>query len=159
MSNFIINDLKSGDSAPLFIALDQFSNSISLERFRGKKVILYFYPKDMTPSCTAEACNLRDHHTELLKKGFVVIGVSADSEQSHKKFSDKYSLPFHLIADPSKNIIHLYGAWGQKKFMGRQFEGILRKTFIIDENGKIIRIIHKVDTKNHTEQIFKEINL
>lgn len=159
MSNFIANDLKSGDSAPLFTALDQFSNSISLAMFRGKKVILYFYPKDMTPGCTAEACNLRDHHAELLQQGFVVIGVSADSDQSHKKFSDKYSLPFHLIADTAKNIIKLYGAWGLKKFMGRQFEGILRKTFIIDENGKIIRVIEKVDTKNHTEQILKELNL
>jgi thioredoxin-dependent peroxiredoxin len=154
-----MNILKTGEPAPLFKAENQHSKEISIEIFKGKKIILYFYPKDMTPGCTAEACNLRDNYHILLSKGFVVIGISADPVKSHQKFSEVHSLPFHLIADTGKNIIKSYGAWGLKKFMGREFEGILRKTFVIDENGSIVIIIDKVDTKNHTEQILNELNI
>lgn len=151
--------LKTGELAPLFKAENQHSKEISLEMFKGKKIILYFYPKDMPPGCTAEACNLRDNYQILLNKGFVIIGISADSVTTHQRFGEVHSLPFHLIADTDKNIIKSYGAWGLKKFMGREFEGILRKTFVIDENGSIIKIIDKVDTKNHTEQILNELNI
>jgi len=151
--------LKTGDEAPFFRAENQYTKEISLEMFKGKKIILYFYPKDMTLGCTAEACNLRDNYSFLQDKNFVIIGISADSVKSHQKFSEAHTLPFHLIADTDKNIIKSYGAWGLKKFMGRQYEGILRKTFIIDENGVIIKIMDKVDTKNHTEQILNELNI
>ena len=154
-----MSTLQIGDNAPIFAAENQHNSTISLEMFKGKKVVLYFYPKDMTPGCTAEACNLRDNYDDLLAKGIVVIGVSADAVKLHQKFTETYKLPFHLIADTEKNIIKAYGAWGPKKFMGRQYEGILRKTFIIDEGGQILKIIEKVDTKNHFSQIINELNI
>jgi thioredoxin-dependent peroxiredoxin len=149
----IMSKLQKGDKAPAINAVDQHGKKITLAQFRGKKVILYFYPKDSTPGCTAEACDLRDHDAELQKQGYQVIGVSADNDKSHIKFAEKYSLPFPLIPDTDKKIINDYGVWGPKTFMGRKFDGILRTTFIIDEKGVIEEVIEKVDTKNHTEQI------
>ncbi len=144
-----------GDKAPIFSGIDQNGNKISLKDFKGKKVILFFYPKDDTSGCTVEACNLRDNRSALMKKGFVVIGVSADDEKSHKKFSDKFNLPFSLIADTNKKIIEKYGVWGEKSMYGRKYMGIIRKTFVIDEKGEIEKIFDKVDTKNHTQQILE----
>ena len=148
--------LKIGDKAPSFSGKDQNGQEVSLEKLKGRKVVLYFYPKDDTPGCTAEACNLRDHHEELLKEGYTVIGVSADDEKSHQKFAGKYNLPFSLLADPDKNIIQNYGAWGEKKMYGKAYDGILRKTFVISGEGKIEKIIEKVKTDDHTRQIFEE---
>lgn len=142
-----------GKKAPVFKGVDQNGNKISLTDFNGKKVILYFYPKDDTPGCTAQACNLRDNYTVLLQKGFTVIGVSADPVKAHKKFETKYQLPFPLIADEDKKIVEQYGVWGEKKFMGKTYMGINRTTFLICEEGKIKKIITKPDTKNHTEEI------
>lgn len=150
--------LKEGQKAPAFDGVDQDNQKIKLSDFSGKKVILYFYPKDNTPGCTAEACNLRDNYEDLLKKGFKVIGISPDNAKSHKGFAGKYSLPFPLIADPEKKILTTYGAWGEKKMYGKTVTGVLRTTFIIDEKGIIERIIPKVDTAQHTEQIFKLYN-
>jgi len=147
--------LKEGMKAPLFEGTDQDGRKIRLNDYAGKKVLLYFYPKDNTPGCTAEACNLRDNHEMLLKEGFAVIGVSIDSEKSHKGFASKYSLPFPLIADTSKKIVNDYGVYGEKKMYGKSYFGIIRTTFVIDEKGIIEKIISKVDTQNHTEQIFK----
>ena len=149
--------LKVGDNAPNFKAKDENGKEISLKDFKGKKVILYFYPKDMTPGCTVEAQNLRDHYKELIEKGFEVIGVSADDEKRHQKFIEKHELPFHLIADTEQEVINAYGVWGPKKFMGREYDGIHRTTFVIDENGKIELIISKVKTKEHAEQILAEL--
>ena len=151
--------LKAGDPAPLFKGKDQNGKEISLSNLKGKKVILYFYPKDNTPGCTAEACNLRDNYSGLRSKGFEVIGVSADTETSHQKFAGKYDLPFNLISDPEKSILNAYGAWGKKALYGKIFNGILRKTFVIDEKGIIIKIFDKVDTKNHTSQIFGALKI
>jgi len=148
--------LKAGDKAPSINSLDQHGNTVSLDNMRGSRVILYFYPKDDTPGCTAEACNLRDHYEELLKKGFKVIGVSADSEKSHKKFTEKYRLPFPLIPDTDRKIIEDYGVWGEKKFMGRKYNGIFRTTFVISEEGIIESVIEEVKTKDHTAQILAE---
>jgi len=145
--------LKEGLKAPAFEGIDQNGKEIKLSDFVGKKVILYFYPKDNTPGCTAEACNLRDNYELLLKKGFIIIGVSPDNEKSHKGFTVKYSLPFPLIADTSKKILNDYGVWGEKKMYGKSFFGVIRTTFIIDEKGIIEKIISKVDTSGHTEQI------
>jgi peroxiredoxin Q/BCP len=146
-------NLKIGDKAPAIEAIDQNGKKLSLNDFAGSKVILYFYPKDDTPGCTAEACNLRDNYSKLLEKGFKIIGVSADSVKSHQKFTDKYSLPFSLIPDTDKNIIKAYGAWGRKKFMGKEYDGIIRKTFVISELGEILNIFDKVETKDHSDQI------
>lgn len=148
--------LKPGDMAPLFESTDQNGQVVNLSHFRGSKVILYFYPKDDTPGCTAEACNLRDNYQILIDKGYKIIGVSPDSEASHKKFSEKYVLPFALIPDKTKEIIQSYGAWGKKKLYGKEYEGLLRMTFIIDEEGKISHVFEKVDTKNHTAQILEK---
>ena len=145
--------LKAGDKAPEFEAKDQNGQTIKLSDYQGKKVVLYFYPKDDTPGCTAQACNLRDNYSELQEKGYQVIGVSADTEQKHQKFIGKYDLPFSLIADTDKNVIQAYGVWGQKKFMGREYDGIHRETFIIDENGIVEQVIAKVKTKEATQQI------
>jgi len=145
--------LKPGDAAPLFSATDQHGNMISLESLKGKKIVLYFYPKDDTPGCTAEACNLRDNHSELIKQGYVVLGVSPDPLKSHVKFTEKYELPFSLLPDPDKNIIQAYGVWGPKKFMGKSYDGVFRTTFVIDKNGMIEKLFTQVDTKNHTDQI------
>lgn len=149
--------LKAGDKAPEFKALDQNGNSVSLVAVLagGKKVILYFYPKDNTPGCTAEACSLRDGYSELLKKGFVVLGVSGDSEASHRKFIEKHQLPFTLLVDADHKIAEAYGTWGEKKFMGRTYMGMIRTTFIIGTDGVIEKVFEKVDTKNHFEQILK----
>lgn len=147
--------LKEGMSAPSFEGVDQEGRTIKLSDFDGRKLVLYFYPKDNTSGCTAEACSLRDSHEEFLNKGFAVVGVSADSEKSHKGFAEKYSLPFPLIADTSRKIVNDYGVYQEKKMYGKSFFGIVRTTFIIDEKGKIEKIISKVDTKNHSEQIFK----
>jgi peroxiredoxin Q/BCP len=147
--------LAIGDKAPDFTGRDQDGNIISLNDFRGKRLVLYFYPKDSTPGCTAEACNLRDNYQSFKAAGYNIIGVSKDSEKSHKKFKEKYHLPFPLISDPDLAILKAYESWGKKKFMGREFEGVLRKTFVIDENGLISDIIDKVDTKAHSAQILK----
>lgn len=152
-----MSHLKVGDKAPDINAVDQDAKPITLKDFKGKKVILYFYPKDNTPGCTAEACNLRDNYQVLLKKGFKIIGVSADDERSHKNFIEKYVLPFPLIPDKDKKIIKSYGVWGKKKLYGKEYEGINRMTFVISEDGKIEHIFSKVDTKNHAEQILKEL--
>jgi thioredoxin-dependent peroxiredoxin len=150
-----MGQLKEGSKAPMFEGIDQNGKTVKLTDFTGKKVVLYFYPKDNTPGCTAEACNLRDNHDSLLNKGFAVVGVSPDNEKSHKGFAGKYSLPFPLIADTSKKIMNDYGVWGEKKMYGKSYMGVIRTTFIIDEKGIIEKIIEKVDTAGHTEQIFK----
>ncbi|HEX2969643.1 MAG TPA: thioredoxin-dependent thiol peroxidase [Bacteroidales bacterium] len=150
--------LKEGMKAPDFTGIDQSGHEIRLTDFAGKKLVLYFYPKDNTPGCTAEACNLRDNYKDLLARGFAVIGISADSEKSHKGFADKYSLPFPLIADTTKKIMNDYGVFGEKKLYGKIFPGIHRTTFIIDENGIIGKIIEKVRTSDHTNQIFNLYN-
>ncbi len=147
--------LKVGDKAPKFEAIIQDRTKLNLFDYKGKKIVLYFYPKDNTPGCTAESCNLRDNYQLLLEQGYVVIGVSADSEKSHLKFIEKYNLPFPLIADTEKEIINAYGVWGPKKFMGREYEGILRSTFVISEEGIIEEVITKVKTKAHAKQILE----
>ncbi len=149
--------LKEGDRAPAIDAVDQEGRRITLEDYKGRKVVLYFYPKDNTPGCTAEACDLRDHYSQFTRQGFEVIGVSADSEKSHRKFIEKFKLPFRLISDVDKKVLQDYGAWGEKKLYGRSFPGVLRKTFIISGDGIIERIIEKVDTKGHSTQIFEEL--
>jgi thioredoxin-dependent peroxiredoxin len=147
--------LKIGDQAPDFKAVDQDGRSISLADYKGKKVIIYFYPKDNTPGCTAEACSLRDGYEILTQSGYDVIGVSADSEKTHQGFATKHNLPFRLIADTDKKVIQTYGAWGEKKMYGKSYEGIIRTTFLISEDGKIENIIDKVNTKNHAGQIME----
>ena len=151
-------NLNVGDKAPDFVALNEFGQSTSLSEFLGKKVILYFYPKDMTPGCTAESCNLGENYTVLQEKGFVVLGVSPDSSKSHQKFIDKYNLPFSLIADEDKSVIKAFGVWGPKKFMGKEYDGVHRTTFIIDEVGVIEKVFSKVNTKDHTNQILESYN-
>ena len=145
--------LKKGDKAPDIKAKDQNGKEVSLKDLKGKKVVLFFYPKDNTPGCTAEACNLRDNYNALQKAGYEVIGVSTDSEKSHQKFIEKYNLPFTLLVDEDKKIVNDYGVWGEKKFMGRTFDGTHRTTFIINEEGKVEDVITKVKTKDHTAQI------
>ena len=139
--------------APDFSLLDQNGATHSLRDYRGKKVVLYFYPKDDTPGCTAEACSLRDNYDALIAAGYKIVGVSPDSEKSHLKFTEKYSLPFPLIADTEKKILNDYGVWGRKKFMGKEYDGVIRTTFVISEEGVILEVIEKVDTKNHAKQI------
>jgi peroxiredoxin Q/BCP len=148
--------LKPGDKAPAIRSIDQDGNAVSLSDFKGKKVVLYFYPKDDTPSCTKEACSFRDHYKQLKKKGYVVLGVSMDTGKSHQKFIKKFELPFTLLSDPDRKVIEDYGVWGLKKFMGREYMGIIRTTFVIDEKGRIERIIDKVDTANAAAQILTE---
>lgn len=147
--------LAAGDQAPEFTANDQNGKSVSLADFKGKTVILYFYPKDDTPGCTAQACNLRDNYEMLLDKGYEVIGVSIDDEKSHKKFESKYQLPFTLIADSDKEIVEKYGVWGEKNMYGKTYMGTNRTTFIINPEGIITHIINKVDTKNASEQVLE----
>ncbi len=147
--------LKVGDLAPDFVGLDQSGEKISLQDFKGKKLIMFFYPKDNTPGCTAEACNLSENFDELIEKGFSVLGVSMDSVERHKKFADKYAFPYPLLADTEREVLNLYGVWGLKKFMGREYDGIHRTTFIISEEGIIENIILKVKTKHHTTQILE----
>jgi len=145
--------LKKGDKAPNFSAKDQHGKMIQLSDFKGKKVVLFFYPKASTPGCTAEACNLRDHYKTFQEKGYEVIGVSADSEKKQLNFSTKQELPYSLLADEDKNVIRAYGVWGPKKFMGKEYDGIHRTTFVINGEGQIEEIITKVKTKEHAAQI------
>lgn len=147
--------LKIGEKAPDFRVNDQDGEPVKLSQLRGKKVVLYFYPRDMTPGCTAEACNLRDNYKSMVKKGYEILGVSTDSEKSHKKFIEKERLPFRLLADTDKLIHGAYGTWVEKSMYGRNYMGTARVTFIIDENGIIEDIIEKVDTKNHVDQILE----
>jgi len=155
MTSFSQSFLKTGDKAPDFTAKDQDGKQISLSALKGKKVILYFYPKDQTPGCTQEACNLRDNMKELTDAGYEVLGVSTDDEVSHKEFQQKYSLPFSLVADTDKSINQKYGVWIEKERDGKKFWGTARTTFLIDEKGIITNIIDKVDTKEHASQILK----
>ncbi len=148
--------LNIGDAAPSFKGLDQNGNFVRLAEFEGGKLILYFYPKDNTPGCNAEACNLRDNYKIWLEKGYKVLGVSPDSQASHQKFINKFDLPFPLISDPEKEIIKAYGAWGPKKLYGREYEGLLRTTFVINDKGIIEQIFTKVKTKDHTNQILEK---
>jgi peroxiredoxin Q/BCP len=148
-----MSTLKVGDKAPAIKSKDQNGEEITLAQFKGKKVVLYFYPKDNTPGCTKEACSFRDNHALLKKKGYVVLGVSADSEASHQKFIDKFDLPFTLISDTDHKVLEDYGVWAMKKFMGREYMGIVRTTFVINEKGIIDRIIDKVDTAEAAAQI------
>ena len=148
-----MSKLQKGDKAPEINAVDQNGNQITLDQYKGKKVVLYFYPKDMTPGCTAQSCNLSENYTLLQKNGYDVIGVSCDSIKRHQKFIEKHSLPFNLISDEDQKVVNDYGVWQLKKFMGREYMGIVRTTFLIDEKGIIEDIIEKVNTKDHTSQI------
>ena len=145
--------LKIGDKAPDFEALSEENQTIKLSDYTGKKLVLFFYPKASTPGCTLEACNLRDNYHSFLAKGYDILGVSADSAKRQQNFSNKYSLPFPLLADEDKSVINAYGVWGPKKFMGKEYDGINRTTFVIDENGYISDIITKVKTKDHANQL------
>ncbi|MGY5353727.1 thioredoxin-dependent thiol peroxidase [Wenyingzhuangia sp. IMCC45467] len=147
--------LKVGDKAPNFEAIDQHEKTVKLSDFAGKKLVVFFYPKASTPGCTVEACNLRDHYQTFLSQNYEVIGVSADSVKSQSNFANKQELPFSLLADEDKKVIEAFGVWGPKKFMGKEYDGIHRTTFVIDENGIIIEVITKVKTKEHTAQILK----
>jgi peroxiredoxin Q/BCP len=150
--------LEEGQQAPDIKAVDQNGKAINLTDYKGKKVVLYFYPKDNTPGCTAEACSFRDHYSTLQENGFEIIGVSADSAKKHQNFITKYDLPFPLIPDENREVIEAYGVWGLKKFMGREYNGIHRETFVIDEEGNIAKIYPKVKTKEAAEQILKDFN-
>jgi len=153
-----MDTLQEGQKAPEIRGIDQHGKEVSLSDFSGKKLILYFYPKDNTPGCTAEACNLRDNYQVLLDKGFAILGVSADDEKKHLKFADKYELPFQLLADTERKVIEAYKVWGPKKFMGKEYDGIHRKTFVIDKIGNIQKIFDKVKTKAHSEQILEALD-
>ena len=153
-----MSELKEGDLAPAIKARDENGVLITLEEYRGKKVVLYFYPKDNTPGCTAEACDLRDNYSQFMEEGFEIIGVSADSEKSHTNFKSKYNLPFRLISDVDRKVLQDYGAWGEKQMYGKSYMGILRKTFIINADGYVEKIIEKVNTKEHSKQIFAELS-
>ena len=147
--------LKIGDKAPEFNSVDEQGNTVQLSDFKGKKLVLFFYPKASTPGCTMEACNLRDNYQQFLAKGYAILGVSADSAKRQQNFITKNELPFPLLADEDKSVINAFGVWGPKKFMGREYDGIHRTTFVIDENGIIEDVITKVKTKVHTSQILK----
>lgn len=150
--------LKIGDQAPAFEAKNQLGENLKLEDYKGKRVVIYFYPKDDTPGCTTQACNIRDNYSALQKEGIVILGVSADTEKKHQKFIAKYELPFPLIADVDKELINLYGVWGEKKFMGRVYDGIHRTTFILDESHEIIGIIERPKNKDHAREIMDVYN-
>ena len=145
--------LQVGDKIPAFSVIDETGKSVTERDVLGRKTVIYFYPKDSTPGCTAEACNLRDNYQSFMARGYQVFGVSKDSQASHVKFKEKYDLPFPLLSDPTTEMLQAFGAWGEKKLYGKVSMGTLRKTFIFDENGILERIIDKVDTKNHTAQI------
>ncbi len=151
--------LKAGDKAPYFSGVNQDGKTIELSNFLNKKLILYFYPKDNTPGCTSQACNLNDNYNLWLEKGFEVVGVSPDNVESHQKFREKFGLKFDLIADTEKEILNTYGVWGEKSMYGRKYMGVFRTTFVIDESGVITEVFDKVKTKDHTNQIFKSLNL
>jgi peroxiredoxin Q/BCP len=157
MSGKIKDQFELGDIAPNFTLTSSEGNEVSLKDFRGKKIVLYFYPKDMTPGCTIEACSFRDNYKEVKKRGAEIIGISADSAASHEKFSGKYELPFILLSDPEKNVAKLYGVWKKKALYGKLFFGIERSTFIIDEKGKIKAIFRKVKVKGHTEEVLDNL--
>ena len=157
--NTLMIELKIGDQSPEFKGVDQDGNVVSSADFKGRKWILFFYPKASTPGCTAESCNFRDNYAQWQKKGYDILGVSADSMKRQKNFSVKNNLPYKLIADEEKEIIKAFGAWGLKKLYGREYEGIFRYTFVMDEAGKIVHILHKVKTKEATEQLYKDLNL
>ncbi|MBO2544996.1 thioredoxin-dependent thiol peroxidase [Salegentibacter sp. BDJ18] len=148
--------LAAGDKAPEFSVKDQDGNTVKLSDFKGKKLVLFFYPKASTPGCTAEACNLRDNWERFQEKGYAILGVSADTQKRQSNFKNKYEFPFPLLADEDREVIQAYGVWGPKKFMGKEYDGIHRTTFIIDEDGKIEEVIKKVKTKEHTAQILFE---
>ncbi len=150
-----MTSLKIGDKVPAFSVSDDRGNIQSLEDYAGKKLVVFFYPKANTPGCTAEACDLRDHFKELQDAGYSLLGVSADSAKSQRNFSEKFDFPFPLLADQDKAVINAFGVWGLKKFMGKEYEGIYRKTFIIDEEGKVARVIDNVITKEHASQILE----
>ena len=147
--------LKEGDNAPAFTGKDQNGKKLSLSEYKGKKVVLYFYPEDDTPTCTVQACNLRDNYALLKKQGFTILGISPDEEKKHKRFEAKYDLPFTLVADPTHKIIDSYGVWGEKLLYGRRYMGLHRTTFVIDEKGIIRKIFLKPRSKMHTEEILK----
>ena len=151
--------IEEGEKAPEFVAKDQRGETVKLSDYKGKKVVLYFYPKDNTPTCTTEACNLRDNYQLLQQKGIEVVGVSADSARKHQNFIKKYDLPFTLLADEDHEVINAYGVWGEKTFMGRTFDGIHRVTYVIDEEGKVIKRFDKVASKRHSEEILEALNL
>lgn len=148
--------IENGQKAPDFSAPDQHGNNVSLSDFKGKKLVIYFYPKDDTPGCTKEACNLRDNYDNLMKEGYAIIGVSPDSVASHLKFIEKFNLPFQLLSDTDLKITKDYGAWGEKNMYGKKYEGLLRTTFVIDESGFVESVIKKVKTDDHTSQILKK---
>lgn len=148
-----MNTLKIGDAVPNFTVNDQDGKAISLSDYKGKKLVVFFYPKASTPGCTVESCNLRDNYDALQKQGYELLGVSADSEKRQKNFQTKYEFPFPLLADTEKEVINAFGVWGEKKFMGRTYDGIHRKTFLVDETGKVSHVIDKVKTKDHAAQI------
>lgn len=148
-----MTNLKAGDKAPNFSTFNQDGKTVSLSDFKGKKLVLFFYPKASTPGCTAEACNLSDNYQKFVDKGYAILGVSADSQKRQTSFKDKYGFPYDLLADEDKSVINAYGVWGPKKFMGKEYDGIHRTTFVIDENGIIESVIDKVKTKAHTSQI------
>lgn len=150
-----MNTLKVGDKVPAFSCNDQDGNTINLSDYSGKKLIVFFYPKASTPGCTAEACNLRDNYAELQAQGFELLGVSADSQKRQSNFKDKYEFPFPLLADEEHTVINAFGVWGLKKFMGREYDGIHRKSFVIDENGVVSKVIDKVKTKDHAAQLLE----
>ena len=150
-----MSNIKQGDKAPEFKGVNQNGDTVSLSSYAGKKLVLYFYPKDDTPGCTAEACNLRVNYNQLLSEGYAILGVSPDSEKKHQKFIDKYDLPFDLLADTEKETCEMFGVWVQKSMYGREYMGVARTTFIIDENGIVEEVISKVKTKEHTAQILK----
>ena len=145
--------LKLGDKMPTFSVADQNGNIVTDQQLLGKKTVLYFYPKDSTPGCTAEACSLRDNYHRFLEQGYQVYGVSKDSQKSHQNFIAKYELPFPLLSDPSTEMLQLFGAWGEKKICGKTCIGTLRKTFVFDEQGTLVQIVEEVDTKNHADQL------
>lgn len=147
--------LQTGDLAPDFSGSNQNGETVSLKDYRGKKVVLYFYPEDDTPGCTAQACNLRDNFSLLKEQGFEIIGISPNEKESHRKFADKYQLPFTLVADPERKIVDAYGVWGEKNLYGRKYEGLLRTTFVLDETGVIKKIFKRPNTKLHAEEILK----
>ncbi|KAA3621649.1 MAG: thioredoxin-dependent thiol peroxidase [Bacteroidetes bacterium] len=150
-----MTNLKPGDKAPEFSGVNENGETVSLGDFKGKKLILFFYPKDNTPGCTAEACNLRDNYELLQSKGYALLGVSPDSEKRHQNFINKFDLPFPLLADTEQETLNAYGVWGKKKMYGREYMGVFRTTFVIDENGMIEKVFTKVKTKEHAEQILE----
>lgn len=152
----MMNELHAGEKAPAFKAKDQDGNKIALSDYKGKKLAIYFYPKDMTPTCTVQACNLRDNFSLLKEHEIEIIGVSPDDEKSHKKFESRHELPFRLVADPTHEIVEKYGVWTEKKLFGHKYMGVKRTTFLIDEKGMIVKVIDKPKSRDHAKQIIKE---